>query len=117
MAGEAEIILGQTQLTESVSAGAAQVANDAIGVNARYDAYAALKADVEKLYSAAKAQADDAAFRDFKLAYDDFWGYDDMIGRDEYHKLAKGYNNLISGFPGGVVATLPGQGGLNTFGG
>ena len=40
-----------------------------------------------------------------------------MIGRDEYHKLAKSYNGLISGFPGGVVATLTGQGNLNTFGG
>jgi hypothetical protein len=44
-------------------------------------------------------------------------GKKDLIDRDEYHKLAKGYNDLISGFPGGVVAGITRQGALDTFGG
>ena len=117
MASEAEIHLGQSQLTEDVSAEATDLAKDALGLDARCEAYTALTAHVEKLYSNMKANVSDADFRDFKLAYDNFFGQVDMLSRDDYHALAKSYNALISGFPGGVIAGILGQGTLNTFGG
>ena len=117
MAGEAEIYLGQSQLSDDVAAQAAVVARDENGLNARYEAYTKLKDGVEKLYNSLYNNVSEGEFKNFKLAYDDFWGYDDMLQRDDYHKLAKSYNELISGFPGGVVAGLFGQGALNTFGG
>ena len=40
-----------------------------------------------------------------------------MIKYDDYSKLAAKYNDLVSGFPGGIVAKVTGQGALNTFGG
>ena len=40
-----------------------------------------------------------------------------MIRHDDYSKLAAGYNGLISGIPGSIVAGLTGQSALNTFGG
>ncbi len=117
MANEVELRQGESRATQSAKAAAVTLADDAAGLDARYAAYTSLKTDVETLYNGLYNAVSAADFRDFKLAYDDFWGFDDMIGRDEYHKLAKSYNGLISGFPGGVVATLTGQGNLNTFGG
>ena len=116
MAGEAELHLGSTHSIDLAKAEASTVAEDAAGLDARYQAYVALKADVDKLYNDVKAATDDADFRDFKLAYDDFWGYEDLISHDEYPKYAKAYNELISVFPGGVVSGLLGLGTLNTFG-
>ena len=69
------------------------------------------------MYNKLYGDVDSTQFRNFKLAYDDFKGYTDMIERDDYHALAKGYNGLVSGFPGGIVASLTGQGALNPFGG
>ena len=117
MANEAEARMGESDLANSALENAALVGKDSADLDARFNAYTDLKSQVEKLYNTMYSAVSTDEFRDFKLAYDDFWGYDDMIGRDEYHKLAKGYNALISGFPGGVVATLTRQGNLNTFGG
>ena len=117
MANEYEARIGASELTAAALENAALIGDDSADLDARFKAYTDLKAQVEKLYNNMYSAVSAEDFRDFKLAYDDFWGYDDMIGRDEYHKLAKGYNGLISGFPGGVVATLTGQGSLNTFGG
>ena len=117
MAGEAELHLGKSDLSDEVGGNAETLAKDASGLDARSEAYDALKIGVDKLYNAMKTGTDDADFKDFKLAYDDFWGFDDLIGHDDYHKLAKDYNGLISGFPGGVVSGLLNLGALNTFGG
>ena len=117
MANEAEIHTGESELGNAALANAALIGEDSADLDARYKAYVDLKGQVEKLYNNMYSAVSTDEFRNFKLAYDDFWGYDDMLGRDEYHKLAKSYNSLISGFPGGVVATLTGQGTLNTFGG
>ena len=117
MASEAEIHMGQSQLTDAANAEAADLAKDALGLDARFDAFISLTAHVEKLYSNMKINVSDADFRDFKLAYDNFIGQVDMLNRDEYHALAKSYNALIAGFPGGVIARILGQGALNTFGG
>ena len=117
MASEAELRLGRSDLTDAVSANAKKVGDDLAGLDARSEAYAQLKDQVEKLYNNMYSQFSGSDFKSFKLAYDNFWGKKDLIDRDEYHKLAKGYNDLISGFPGGLVATLTRQGSLNTFGG
>ena len=115
MVSEAELHLSSSQATESVAALAAQVADS--DVNARYKAYTDLKTAVDKLYNAMYEAAKGDDFKNFKIAYDDFWGYDDLLKRDEYHKMAAGYNALISSFPGGVVASVTGQGALDTYGG
>ena len=117
MANEAELRVGETDLGNSALQNASVIGDDAADLDTRFKAYTDLKGQVEKLYNNLYTAVSTDEFKNFKLAYDDFWGYDDMIGRDEYHKLAKGYNDLISGFPGGLVATLTRQGGLNTFGG
>ena len=117
MASEAGLFLsgGQSQLAEEMEALAEQL-DTAADTDARFEAYSAVKTASDKLYNAVYDAAGDK-FTNFKKAYDDFWGYDDMIRHDEYHQLAAGYNDLISGFPGGIVARLVGQGALNTFGG
>lgn len=116
MASEAELHLGAGQ-GETVSALAQQLATQT-DLDARYEAYGSLKTASDKLYDTMYRElSSDADLKNFKIAYDNFWGYDDLIKHDEYHKLAASYNNLISSFPGGVVAKLTGQGALNTFGG
>ena len=117
MAREAELRLGESDLTRATLANAATVANDSAGLDARSQAYTELKDQVEKLYNSMYSSVNDKDRVNFMTAYHDFWGKKDLIDRDEYHKLAKGYNDLISGFPGGLVATLTRQGSLNTFGG
>ena len=116
MANEAEAKIGESALGNDALSNAALIGEDSADLDARYKAYTDLKGQVEKLYNNMYSAVSSEEFRDFKLAYDDFWGYDDLLGRDAYHKLAKSYNSLISGFPGGAVATLTGQGSLNTFG-
>ena len=117
MAGEYEIYLGESQLTQDVTSEAGAIADDPSGVDARYAAYARLMSHVEQMYNKLYGDVDSSQFRNFKLAYDDFKGFTDLIERDDYHKLAKGYNGMISGFPGSIVAGIMGQGALNTFGG
>ena len=117
MAGEAEIYLGESQLINLTQSNAALVGQDAADLSLRSRAYTELKGQVEQLYNKLYAAVSQEQFKNFKLAYDDFWGQDDMLNRDGYHKLAKGYNDLISGFPGGVVAGITRQGALDTFGG
>ena len=117
MASEAGLHMEASQTIDSVAELAEKVGAEA-DTDARYEAYSALKIAVDKLYdamySATKGGSD---FTGFKVAYDDFWGCDDLIRHDGYSKLAAGYNDVISGFPGGLVAAITGQGALNTFGG
>ena len=116
MVSEAQLHMSASATIENVDTLAQTVAASE-DTNERYEAYSALKTAVDKLYNSMYEAAKGDAFKDFKVAYDDFWGYDDMIRHDDYSKLAAGYNSLISGFPGGVVAGITGQGALNTFGG
>lgn len=116
MALEADLYLDSAQLTDSVSALAEQMAKET-NIDARYDQYTQLKTQVDKLYNGLYGKVSDSEFVNFKHAYDDFWGYTDLIERNPYSKLAYGYNQLASGFPGGLVAGLTGNGALSTFGG
>ena len=116
MVSEAQLHMSDSALIDNVESLADTVAT-AADTDARYEAYSALKTAVDKLYNSMYEAAKGDAFTNFKVAYDDFWGYDDMIRHDGYSKLAAGYNGLISGFPGGLVAGIMGQGSQNTFGG
>ena len=116
MIAETELRMGSSEVTQAAAAQAAQVAGQE-NLDTRYQAYTDLKASADKLYNQLYTVAQGDAFNNFKLAYDDFWGYDDLIQRDEYHQLAKRYNRLAGGFPGLLVAKLLGQGALNSFGG
>ena len=93
------------------------LSDDAAGQSARYQAYAALKVDVESLYNSMYAAVGGDDFKNFKLAYDDFWGDDDLMRHDAYPALARGYNRTIGGFPGALVAGVTGATALETFGG
>ncbi|MBR1559045.1 MAG: hypothetical protein IJ646_02270 [Clostridia bacterium] len=117
MANEAALHMGESDATAQALSDAALIGSDPEKLDVRYKAYTDLKSQVEKLYNGLYSAVSTEEFRNFKLAYDDFWGYDDLIKRDGYHALAKDYNGLISGFPGGVVAGVTGQGALDTFGG
>jgi len=116
MVSEARLHMSASATIDNVENLAETVAKSA-DTNERFEAYSSLKTAVDKLYNGMYEAAKGDAFKNFKVAYDDFWGYDDLIRHDEYPKLAADYNSLISGFPGGVVAGLMGQGALNTFGG
>lgn len=117
MANEAEIHLGQSEQGKVALSDSELIGNDQAPLSIRYDAYTDLKGQVEKLYNSIYTAVGKDEFKNFKLAYDDFWGYDDLIKRDGYHKLAKDYNDLISGFPGSAVAGIIRKGKLETFGG
>lgn len=116
MVSEAQLHMDASATIDNVESLAETVAKSA-DTDERYEAYSSLKTAVDKLYNAMYEAAKGDAFTNFKVAYDDFWGYDDMIRHDDYSKLAAGYNGLVSGFPGGLVAGITGQDKLNTFGG
>ena len=116
MVSEAELHLKDNAQTDTVSELAGQLANSD-DLDVRYKAYSDLKTAVDKLYNAMYEEAKGNDFTNFKKAYDDFWGYDDLIRHDEYPKMAADYNSLINGIPGSIVAAVTGQGKLNTFGG
>ncbi len=114
MVAEAQLHMDASATIDNVESLAETVAKST-DTHERYEAYSALKTAVDKLYNSMYEAAKGDAFTNFKVAYDDFWGYDDMIRHDGYSKLAAEYNGLISGFPGGVIASLTGQGSLNSF--
>lgn len=116
MASEAALVLGASPAIDTVSELADSLAAEA-DTNRRSEAFEALKVAVDKLYEPMYQAAKDKDFTNFKVAYDNFWEDVNMIKYDDYSKLAAGYNDLIGGFPGGVVAGITGQGALNTFGG
>ena len=116
MASEAALHMDASPAIDTVAQLAEQVAAEA-DTNARFKAYDALKSAVDKLYDAAYSTVKGSDFTNFKVAYDNFWESVNMIKYDDYGKKAASYNDLISGFPGGVVAGITGQGALNTFGG
>ena len=116
MASEAGLHMADSQGIDSVAQLGEKVASEA-DTNARYEAFDALKTAVDKLYDAMYKAVSGSEFTNFKVAYDNFWESANMIKYDDYPKLAASYNDLISGFPGGLVAGVTGQGALNTFGG
>ena len=116
MASEAGLHMESSQAIETVAQLAEKVASEA-DTNARYEAFSSLKTAVDKLYDAMYKAVQGPDFTNFKVAYDNFWEQANMIKYDDYSKLAAKYNDLVSGFPGGIVSKLTGQGALNTFGG
>ena len=116
MASEAGLHMDASPAIDAVDQLAQTVANEA-DTNARYEAFSELKVAADKLYDAMYEAAKGDAFTNFKVAYDNFWESVNMIKYDDYTKLAAKYDDLIAGFPAGVVAKLTGQGALNTFGG
>ena len=116
MASEAGLHMEASPLIDNVAQLGQQVAAEASTI-AREEAFTALKTAVDQLYDAMYKAAKGDDFKNFKVAYDNFWENVNMIKYDDYGKLAAGYNSLISGFPGGVVANITGQGALSSFGG
>ena len=116
MVSEAQLHMDASQVIDNVENLAETVAKSD-DTNERYEAYDSLKTAVEKLYNAVSGKVSGSGFTNFKVAYDDFIQDCNMIKYDDYGKLAASYNDLISGFPGGIVAGITGQGTLNTFGG
>ena len=116
MASEAGLHMQASPLIDNVAQLGQKVAAET-DTNARYEAYSALKTAVDQLYDAMYKAVKGSDFTNFKVAYDNFWENVNMIKYDDYGKQAASYNDLISGFPGGVVAGITGQGALNTFGG
>lgn len=116
MAAEAELLGADAALCEGVVGASAVVGDAAADPSDRWSAYVSLKDDADRLYNAAHTD-DKAAFAAFKLAYDDFWGDDDLIRHDGYPAIARSYNRLIAGFPARLVALATGCGALETFGG
>lgn len=116
MASEAGLHMDASAAIDNVAELAETVAKES-DTNARYEAFSSLKSAVDKLYDAAYNSIKGSDFTNFKVAYDNFWENVNMIKYDDYSKLAASYNDLIDGFPGGVVAGITGQGSLNTFGG
>lgn len=116
MASEAGLHMDPSSAIDTVAELSQQVASEA-DTNARFAAWTSLKSAVDKLYDEMYRQVQGADFTNFKVAYDNFWEQANMIKYDAYPKLAANYNDLISGFPGGLVSKLTGTGALNTFGG
>lgn len=87
-------------------------------VTERYAAYAALRPDVENLYSKILGLSlSDGEMTNIKLAYYDFKGAVNRVENDQYGTLARAFNKKISGFPANVVANLFKIAPLETFGG
>jgi len=116
MASEAGLHMEASPLIDNVAQLGQKVATES-DTHARNEAFTALKTAVDQLYDAMYKAARGDDFKNFKVAYDNFWENVNMIKYDDYGKLAASYNDLISGVPGGLVAGITGQGALSTFGG
>lgn len=116
MASEASLHMEASPLIDNVAQLGQKLATEADTI-ARNEAFTALKTAVDQLYDAMYKAARGDDFKNFKVAYDNFWENVNMIKYDDYGKLAASYNDLISGVPGGLVAGITGQGALSTFGG
>jgi len=116
MASEAGLHMEASPLIDNVAQLGQKVAAEA-DTHARNEAFTALKTAVDQLYDAMYKAAKGDDFKNFKVAYDNFWENVNMIKYDDYGKLAASYNDLISGIPGSLVASITGQGSLSTFGG
>lgn len=117
MASEAELHLNDAQDTIEEMTALSAVVSDDRDLNKRYEAYNTLKKDADVLYNAmSKAGITGDAFKNFKLAYDDFFGADKFIQKDAYHALASDFNKTLTGFPANLITGIGGVKALNTFG-
>lgn len=115
MASEGERYLDSEELISSIRNLANKI-GEGDDLEARFSAYNELKSKTDQLYNLVY-DAENADFTNFKLAYDDFWGYENMIKFDDYHKQAQSYNKLTQGFPAKIVSEIWKIDSLDTFGG
>ena len=118
MGSEAQLLLGADNTTAQEMIDLSSVVSDGDDLTERYEAYCTLQKDADTLYNAVYA-ADLAGTQrvSFKQAYDDFWGSDKYIRRDEYRSLANAYNGALSGFPASLAAEVWNVDAMDTFGG
>ena len=109
MASEAGLHMEASSLIDNVAQLGQRLATET-DTHARNEAFTALKTAVDQLYDAMYKAARGDDFKNFKVAYDNFWENVNMIKYDDYGKLAASYNDLISGIPGSLVAGVTGQG-------
>lgn len=117
MASEAQLYLGNDYAAAMNMLSALDRFDDEDGLDARYGAYTDIQRDSDLLYNAMYAlKLTDAERVNFKRAYDDFWGCDKYIRKDEYRDEAADFNRTLKGFPASAVAALMGVDELNSFG-
>lgn len=124
-ASEAQIQFGEDRRINAVTELAEKLAGET-SLQARSESVKALENRMDDLftYIASELQLEEESAlwsnpksKGFMLAYSNFRQAVNKINYDDYPKLAAQYNDLISGIPGGLVASLIGQGPLATFGG
>lgn len=118
MASEAQLQLGADNQTAAHMLEAVGFFGDDDSLDERYAAYQQLQKDSDALYNEFYASGlSDAQRVNFKTAYDDFWGSDKYIKKDEYRSLAADFNGDLKGFPANLAAGIFGVDELNSFGG
>ena len=83
--------------------------------NDRYADFEALTDSVELLYSKLQ-EAGKADEPEIEIAYGDYKSACDLIKRDDYYEEAAVYNDMVSGFPAGMIASMWGVGSADSFG-
>lgn len=81
----------------------------------RYYNFHALTNAVEELYTQLEI-AGSYEEPDVMLAYGDYQSACDLIKRDGYFEMAASYNDMVSGFPAGMIASMWGVGWADDFG-
>ena len=115
MANEAELLIGSNGDVQDMLSAAAFIGSDD-AMEDRAAAYLQIRILSDRLYNAVySANISDSLKKNFKLAYDDFWGAARFIEKDPYHALAREYNDGLSGLAG-LAAKIYGAGELcDTF--
>lgn len=97
LANEAILLLGDNADANDMLAATAFIGSDD-GLDDRATAYQEMCSLSDKLYNAVYgAGLSDAQRKNFKIAYDDFWGTARFIEKDPYHELAREYNEDLKG--------------------
>lgn len=118
MASELELRLGAESATAQKMHAQLERFGDEHSIAERYAAYTELQRLSDEAYNAVYASAlTDGERRDFKNAYDDFWGCDKYVRIDPYRAAAAAFNDRLDGFPAGAVAKLMGVEEIESFGG
>lgn len=117
MAYEAQLLLGNDHPNAQQMLALTDGFADA-DIDGQYDRYQKLQTVSDLLYNEIYgSNFTDAQRKNFKRAYDDFWGSDKLIRKDPYRDLAADLNAELKGFPANTAARLWGVEALNTFGG
>lgn len=117
MAYEAQLLLGNENANAKQLLALTDGFDDA-DIDEKYNRYQKLQSCSDLLYNEIYgSDFSDAQRKNFKRAYDDFWGSDKFIRKDSYRSMASDFNNDLKGFPAGAVTKLWGIEPLNTFGG